>query len=108
VVRSKHKTWFSSKYDLFEGSSLFLFLIFLWSVGEAQGQDARMTVVGTACLDNSGLKTYQELRVQKKGALIVEKVMMDIIQVNDGVVFLRVVRGILPVMNISPTSVCFF
>ena len=41
-----------------------------------------MTVVGTALLDNMGLGHKQELCVQKKGPLIAEKVIVEIVKVS--------------------------
>ena len=54
------------------------FIIFF----QAAGQDSLMTVVGTALLDNTGLNHKQELCVQKKGPLIAEKVIIEIVKVN--------------------------
>lgn len=45
------------------------------------GNDGKTTVVGTVCLDNTGLKMFQELRVQKKSPYIAEKAMVEIVQV---------------------------
>jgi hypothetical protein len=48
----------------------------------ALGKDGKMTVVGTVCLDNSGLTMFQELRVQRKGPFIAENAMIEIVQVR--------------------------
>lgn len=48
----------------------------------AQGQDSKMVVAATACLDNSGLKMGQAMRLQKKGPLIADMAMFEIITVR--------------------------
>jgi hypothetical protein len=61
-----------------------------------------MTVVGTALLDNAGLTTTQEMRAQKKGPLIVENVMIEIIQVNICVFYVFVL------LRVITTNVFFY
>lgn len=41
-----------------------------------------MVVVATACLDNSGLMMCQAARLQKKGPIIAENAMIEIVRVS--------------------------
>lgn len=63
--------------NLLSSNSSFSFVIFT-----ALGQDSKMVVAGTACLDNTGTIMGQAIRLQKKGPLVAEKVMIDIITVS--------------------------
>ena len=57
----------------------------------AQGQDSKMVVAGTACLDAGlGLKMEQAMRIQRKGPYILRQVMIEIVTVRVCVVFCRV------------------
>jgi hypothetical protein len=46
------------------------------------GQDARMVVVGTACLDHNGMRCCQEVRVQTRAPCIASDALSQIVKVS--------------------------